>query len=106
MSRTDHDELEREAQRLLQLRQWGDARLVLTRLAHAHPASTAHRARLAYARGWEAADAGELDRARAEWTRALVLDGSLADAQAALDQHPAGTMQRFRRWVRGTRNGQ
>ena len=105
MSSTDHDELEREAERLLQLRQWQGARAVLTQLAHAHPASSLHRARLAYARGWEAADAGEVDRARAEWTRALVLDGTLSDAQAALDQHPSGTMQRFKRWVRGTRNG-
>jgi tetratricopeptide (TPR) repeat protein len=74
------------AQRLLQLRRWSDARTALQQLAVMMPQTSRYRALLALARGHEAADAGELARARTEWTRAITLDPTLEDAHLALSK--------------------
>ncbi|MEZ4403647.1 MAG: hypothetical protein R3B06_26725 [Kofleriaceae bacterium] len=77
-------ELERYATRLLQLRRWTDARTALHQLALRAPQNSRWRALLAYARGHEASELGELARARSEWERALLLDPTLDDARLAL----------------------
>lgn len=83
---TAAQELERYALRLLQLQRWPEARSALHQLAVTTPHDARIRARLAYARGHEAAAAGDTARARQEWSRALLLDPSLGDARLALDR--------------------
>lgn len=87
--------LETYAQRLLQLRKWTEARTALHQLALLMPQVTRLRALLAFARGHEAAEQGELDRAHAEWERALTLDPTLEDARRALAQHPRSWLRRM-----------
>ncbi len=70
----------------LDLQRWTEARDLLFQLATRFPNKTRYRAQLAYARGQEAQTAGDLDRARAEWRRAITLDPGFADAQRALAQ--------------------
>ena len=48
------------------------------------PGVTRYRVLLAYARGEEAAERGEIARARDEWRRALTLDPSCTEAKSAL----------------------
>ena len=81
---TADQELERYARRLLQLRRWTQARTALHQLAVRSPHTARVRALLAYARGHEAAELGERDRAASEWARALLFDPSFDDARASL----------------------
>ena len=69
---------------LLQAGRFTEARGLLRRLAEASPGVTRYRALLALARGHEAEQAGDRDRARAEWRRALILAPDLDDARRAL----------------------
>lgn len=94
---TSEDALETYALRLVQLRRWTEARTALHQLAMLMPQVTKIRALLAYTRGHEAAEQGELLRARREWERALTLDPTLDDARRALAQH---RMPWYRRMVR------
>lgn len=90
----DEASLFRRARQALELQRWGDARVQLLRLATRSPNTTRYRALLAYARGQEAYVAGDEDRARDEWRRALTLDPTLEDARRAL-----AARGRTRSWV-------
>lgn len=92
---TSEAALETYAQRLLQLRKWTEARTALHQLALLTPQVTRLRALMAFARGHEAAEQGELARARTEWERALTLDPTLDDARLALAQHPLPWLRRL-----------
>lgn len=85
-SADDQTETLRYAERLLQACRWTEARCTLHRLAATAPGVVHYRALLAYARGEEAAERGELDRARDEWRRALILEPRYAAPRAALDR--------------------
>jgi hypothetical protein len=56
---------------------WAAAKHVLVRLASAHRTQPCYRALLAFVLGHEAKDAGEDERAHAQWDRAIQLDPSL-----------------------------
>ena len=90
----DDAEALRHALTLMQLNRWTEARIALHELALATPQVTRLRALLAYARGHEAAAAGDLARAHEEWRRALLLDPSLKDAEVAMRTRP-----RRRSWL-------
>ena len=96
---TADDELERYARRLLARRQWTPARAALHLVAMRAPGDDRLRALMAYAGGHEAAERDDIDRARSEWERALLLDPRLADARAALATLP-GSLAWLRRWWR------
>jgi Tfp pilus assembly protein PilF len=81
---TDSSDALRDVLMLMQLHKWTEARIALHALAVAAPAITRYRALLAYARGHEAALAGDLDRAHEEWRRALTLDPSMKEAAAEM----------------------
>jgi hypothetical protein len=65
------------AEALIKSKDWAAARTVLQRLAAANRAEPKYRALLAFVLGHEAATAGDMTRARAEWERAKKLDPSL-----------------------------
>jgi hypothetical protein len=67
------------ADSLIERKQWAAARPILQRLAAANRAEPRYRALLALVLGHEAAAAGDMPRARAEWARAEKLDPTLAD---------------------------
>lgn len=80
----DQTEALRLADALLLAGRFAEARGHLRRLAEASPGVTYYRALLALARGHEASEAGDHQRARAEWRRALILDPTLDRARVAL----------------------
>lgn len=80
----DDDSTSRRVAYALACQRWTEARELLLELAQRSPHNTGYRARLAYARGQEAAAGGDELRAAAEWRRALVLDSSLVEASRAL----------------------
>ncbi len=80
----DDDSTSKRATRALECQRWTQARELLLELAYQSPHNTGYRAKLAYARGQEAAASGDESRAVAEWRRALVLDRSLVEAAQAL----------------------
>lgn len=88
MTDAEADELMRRARHHIQVNQWTEARSMLHQLALRLPHDTKLRALLAHARGHEAAQAGNLDRAHEEWRRALMLDPNLEDAKQALRTRP------------------
>jgi hypothetical protein len=90
-SADDQTETLRYAERLLHACRWTEARTILHRLATTTPGVTRYRVLLAYARGEEYCERGELARARAEWRRALILDPSCIEAKAALGRVRRGT---------------
>lgn len=92
----DPDELMvfQQARQELDLQRWSEARELLLWLATRSPATTRYRALLAYARGQEAATAGDETRAREEWRRALILDPRLELARQAI-----AARNRQRSWV-------
>ena len=94
---TSEEALETYAMRLLALRKWTEARTALHQLALLTPQVTRLRALLAYARGHEAVEVGEITRARSEWERALTLDPTLDDARHALNQHRLPWIRRVMR---------
>lgn len=67
------------ADALIHAHAWGAARPILQRLAAANRAEPRYRALLALVLGHEAATAGDMTRAHAEWARAEKLDPALAD---------------------------
>lgn len=77
MSKQEASDL-RAAEALIGAREWTAARFLLHRLATANRAEPRYRALLAFVLGHEAKASGDVDRARAEWDRALQLDPSLA----------------------------
>lgn len=91
-SADDQTETLRYAERLLHACRWTDARTTLHRLAASAPGVTHYRALLAYARGEEAAERGDLSRARDEWRRALILEPTCQPARTALDRHGSGSL--------------
>ena len=84
ISQTEEPELFRHAKFQMQIQRWPEARSILQQLTVAAPKDQSYRALLAYVRGHEAAIAGDLERARAEWQRALSIDPKLEDAAQAL----------------------
>jgi hypothetical protein len=94
-SADDQTETLRYAERLLQACRWTEARATLHRLAATAPGISHYRALLAYARGEEAAERGDLPRARDEWRRALILEPTYAAPKAALQR--AGSSSVFGR---------
>lgn len=68
----------RTAEKLIDASRWAEARPILHRLATTNRAEPRYRALLAFVLGHEAKLSGNVDRARAEWDRALQLDPSLA----------------------------
>ena len=97
----DQTEALRYAERLLQACQWTEARTVLHRLATTAPGYTRYRVLLAYARGEEAAERGDVTRARDEWRRALTLDPSCIEAQSALARSRSSLFGRLFHKLRG-----
>ena len=84
----------RDAMQALAVQRWADARQVLLDHARRSPSTTRYRALLAYARGHEADAAGDDQRAREEWRRAVILDPSLESAT-----RPLAARRRRRSWV-------
>ena len=85
-SADDQTETLRYAEHLLRVCRWTEARTVLHRLAITTPGVTRYRVLLSYARGEEARERGDLDRARNEWRHALLLDPNFVDAKTALSR--------------------
>jgi hypothetical protein len=82
------DEIE-AAKALLDAGKPGDARQAFHKLAAAHSKDRRLRQWLHLAMGREHEAAGDVDRARAEYRRALDVDGEFAPARAAMDELPA-----------------
>lgn len=83
------------AESFIEKKDWSSAKPVLQRLAAANRAEPRYRALLALVLGHEAAKAGDLNRARAEWERAKKLDPSLEDKAPATRRRPRSFVQRL-----------
>jgi Flp pilus assembly protein TadD len=83
------------AEALIESKDWASARPILQRLAAANRAEPKYRALLAFVLGHEAAKAGDLTRARADWERAKKLDPSLEQKIPQGRRRPRSFVQRL-----------